>query len=474
VIQNILKNKCSSSNIILAIGVCFFCVLYFSASGKYFWLDEITTFNDINDNSIKNIPHASMSVETQPPLYHLTGKFFTSVSSDPQIIRMLTGFSFLGCFYLYYLFFKNQWFSFFLCFLYLCYSPSTTYFLTEFRPYTFSAFFILLYMYCLILWKDDRKYTVCSVLLLAFSLTLSITAPYVILGYLWLGLVIFRKGSFRGINKSILAYFLCLSFSALSYTLLILYNYWHVKRDFDLGVFYQAVLQNWNVVLKAYLLNQPFLLLILFVVSTYRLFTSRLKEERQVILLSLVIVSTMTIFTTFLFHQRIGWYSFRYSYLLYFFIPFLVLPVKVTTVSFKSFDAVKSRGFILLILLVIFILRFQAMDFETRNHRESQIYISYLENAATCINAPVYVVPKPFHIQIELRFHVLPFLDNISILHEDKIENLRGDYCLIVYYKWSEKEDVLFSKLESALKNKNNTSYSDILGKKGFAVYVTK
>lgn len=158
-----------------------FCQTTGHIADRMFWTDEVTTFK-VTLLPFFEIPYAAAvtSSHMQPPLYYFAGKFASYLATDVVTLRAVSvSFYILTIFYIVFFFQEIRFSSRIIFSITLIVAPFAEYAATNFRPYSFAVFAIVLssvYLYRALskpaCWPQVIKYY-CAASLLQYTLTLN-------------------------------------------------------------------------------------------------------------------------------------------------------------------------------------------------------------------------------------------------------------------------------------------------------------
>lgn len=401
----------SQVNLVYLVFALLFALLYFSKnSGRFFWLDEITTLNIARSPTFLDVIFQAKNETIQPPLFYLMGRIWAKVSLKPEWLRSLPLICYLGILFI---LIKNIKYSLlaYLALIFYFFSAAemfTTYLMTEFRPYSLSLLLFTLIFHLFLNFKETDRYFYIktSTALVLFSCTLSLNIPLG-LGLIVLLIVFFYFKSYKlSTSSSIISIFsLTFSFLAVAFLLFYIKSNSNLLGNFELSPYLEALEKNSTLVLSE-IITLPGAFIFLLLISLA--FNKNTLNGRNLFfgsILFLIFIFSI-VFPTFILHNRIPWYSARYSHIAYLVIPFYVILLsKQLNPIFKYSRRPHQILGLLLFLLGGMILQILAKPSLTSINGINSLWAE-IENAKYCEKSNSMIITNPDYIDRVGSYHL--------------------------------------------------------------------
>lgn len=426
-------------NIKIATVISFMAIFYsiwsFSLQvDRFFWLDEVTTYRIASYPSLSEVFRESKNETMQPPLFYLVARYWIYISSNPNWLRILPFICFLSILYLVMVNSKSNIIIQLLSLYFFVLSPFSLYLMTEFRPYSLSMLFFMLGFHILINFRYSNLFMklILPLTVFFFAISLSINIPLGIIFFL-VSIVLAIKSTKIPKLSTCLVISLYLALFLFQIILAIqLKSVGGSEPVFNFEKYLESLARTLNVIsldifgISKWLTFAP----LIFCALNF----GKLKRDKQFLFLILVLVAGyFVLFPTFILHQRISWYSARYSYLLFLSFPIFLILFKnrFPSITFSQQNKFLKVSAILFLLLMpaVFLMRIPKVTL--MNGRNSLWF--ELANYEGCKNKIVKIVVEPDYNDRVGRFHLnLAGFQEVDVVSSsDYRPDSRANSCII-------------------------------------------
>jgi hypothetical protein len=436
--NSIAKDKLMNYLIIVLILILFL-FQYMDHSNKFFWLDEVTTYEISDMNTVIDLILRAKNESGQPFLFYFFGRVIQSVSLEPQIIRLLPFFCFILLLINFLKFFFKNRLALFLFIFYVVSIPFTYYVFVEYRPYSLS--FLLFGLYLLLHFGEyySRKYLIYEhINSLLLSLTLSLNIPFSLMLFIF-SLYKYRRIIFR---LNFLNYFIIFIIYFLYFiNLKFVTSHANPISNINLEFFISSMVSNLEI--NYYSFYNQILVLILFILFLTNIYL----KNYNVISFTSILFLYQIIFPTYILHNRIDWYSARYSHLIFFIIPLLLMKIR-----FMDFIRVSQKIQNIILLSIILYITYNIQhtlsnkNYPTDENSSSSLWVKLVENAIC--NDNLSIIANPFYIDRIGKYQNRIARNLVNFVDIRQTELLSKVKCLLIISGYSEANS-LEAEIES-------------------------